>query len=100
MEHVHATGVDYEGAACASVPVSQSLDVLQASVQLAKVYKEHYKAAKEQLASQPKSKQFDFDEQVRITECVRADSHTGGCRCNAPCKCISGGTTISCSRTL
>lgn len=37
---------------------------LQASVLLAKVYKDHYKAAKEQLASQPKSKQFDFDEQV------------------------------------
>lgn len=37
---------------------------MQASVNLAKVYKEHYKSAKEQLASQPKSKQFDFDEQV------------------------------------
>jgi hypothetical protein len=37
-------------------------------VQLAKVYKDHYKAAKEQLASQPKSKQFDFDEQVRIND--------------------------------
>jgi len=33
-------------------------------VTLARVHKEHYKAAKEQLAAQPKSKQFDFDEQV------------------------------------
>jgi dynein heavy chain len=35
---------------------------LQSAVELIKVYKEHYKLAKEQLASQPKSKQFDFDE--------------------------------------
>ena len=41
---------------------------IQASVTLARVHKEHYKAAKVQLAAQPKSKQFDFDEQV-------------GCRC-------------------
>ncbi len=39
---------------------------MQKSVELAKAYKEHYKMAKEQLASQPKSKQFDFDEQVRV----------------------------------
>lgn len=39
---------------------------MQAAVNLAKVYKDHYKAAKEQLASQPKSKQFDFDEQVGV----------------------------------
>jgi hypothetical protein len=38
--------------------------LLQASVELARVYKEQYKAAKEQLAQQPRSKQFDFDEQV------------------------------------
>lgn len=41
---------------------------MQASVNLAKLYKEHYKLAKEQLASQPKSKQFDFDEQVSNTK--------------------------------
>eukprot|EP00798_Chlamydomonas_sp_ICE-L_P031303 gene31303-6451_t len=35
---------------------------LKAAVELMRVYKEHYKLAKEQLASQPKSKQFDFDE--------------------------------------
>mmetsp|Transcript_5388 Transcript_5388/g.12712 ORF Transcript_5388/g.12712 Transcript_5388/m.12712 type:complete len:4322 (-) Transcript_5388:507-13472(-) len=37
---------------------------MQASITLMRAYKEHYKAAKEQLAVQPKSKQFDFDEQA------------------------------------
>ncbi len=37
---------------------------MKASVELAKVYREHYKLAKEQLAAQPASKQFEFDEQV------------------------------------
>lgn len=41
---------------------------MQQSVLLARTYKEHYKAAKEQLAGQPKSKQFDFDEQVHFWE--------------------------------
>jgi hypothetical protein len=33
--------------------------------QVCRIYKEQYKAAKELLATQPKSKQFDFDEQAR-----------------------------------
>ncbi len=50
---------------CADGPWGPPLPLsAQASVNLARVHKEHYKAAKEQLAAQPKSKQFDFDEQA------------------------------------
>ena len=38
------------------------IENMKAAVNLAKVYKDHYRLAKEQLAAQPKSKQFDFDE--------------------------------------
>ncbi len=41
---------------------------MKGAVELAKVYREHYKLAKEQLAQNPESKQFQFDEQVRASE--------------------------------
>jgi hypothetical protein len=43
------------------VPLISNMKV---SVELANVYRQQYKLAKETLAAQPKSKQFDFDEQV------------------------------------
>lgn len=49
---------------CRSHPIAWCCVAPQASVDLARMYREHYKLAKEQLAAQPKGKQFNFDEQA------------------------------------